>query len=133
MILGLDTSTSSAWIGILKGGKPLAEKRWEAGRELSKQLLPELAKLLASQKIGWGDLEGVVIFEGPGSFTGLRIGFTTANTIAYSLGIPIATASGNNWAAKAVTLLRDAKSGTYALPRYGAEAKITLPKPKIQG
>lgn len=128
MTLALDTSTNQAWIGLIKGGKTIAKKRWESGRELSRQLLPELAKLLASQKIDWNDLEGVIIFEGPGSFTGLRIGFTTANTVAYSLCIPIASAGGDSWVADAADKLRTIPPGTYALPRYGVEAHITQPR-----
>lgn len=129
MILGLNTSGKLTEISLIKE-KELSAKRWEAGYDLSEQLLPEIAKLLKGQKADWNSLKGVVIFEGPGSFTGLRIGFTTANTIAYSLNIPIAAAGGGDWIVVATKVLDTKKPGQYEFPEYGAPAKITLPKAK---
>lgn len=130
MILGLNTSALKAEILLLKDGKQLAAKRWSAGHDLSEQLLPEITKLIKSRSADWSEFKGIVIFEGPGSFTGLRIGFTTANTIAYSLGIPIAAAGGKNWPVKAAKQLKSKKPGQFEFPEYGAPARITLPKAK---
>ncbi len=118
MILSLKTSEPEAELALLDGDKELASKRWLAGRELSRTLLGEIEALLKSRGAGWSDLTGVVIFPGPGSFTGLRIGFSVANAIAYAQDIQISADGGKNWQAAPV------------LPHYGAPAKITLPKAK---
>lgn len=130
MILALNTSGKLTGIYLIEENKELVAMSWEAGYALSEQLLPEIVKLLKSFKADWKDLNGVVIFEGPGSFTGLRIGFTTANTIAYSLNIPIASAGNEDWMAKATAKLKSKQPGKFEFPEYGAPAQITLPKAK---
>lgn len=130
MILGINTAGKLTEIFLLNEQKEVAAKRWEAGYDLSEQLLPEITNLLKQQKADWPNLTGIVIFAGPGSFTGLRIGFTTANTIAYSLNIPIAAAGGQEWLATATAKLKSKKPGDFEFPEYGAPANITLPKAK---
>lgn len=129
MILSINTSADPVEIALINT-KTVGAKKWKAGYDLSEELLPELTKLLVRHEVEWKDLKGIIVFEGPGSFTGLRIGITTANTIAYSLGIPIAAAGGTNWQNKAMKLLARKKPGQYEFPEYGAPARITLPKAK---
>ncbi len=126
MILAIKTDRPEAEISLFQGSVRQKQKEWLAGRQLSKQLLPEIKKIVGD----WEKLEGIVIFAGPGSFTGLRIGHTVANTLAYSLNIPIASATGRNWIEIAVKKLLRAKPLQQVAPRYGAPAKITLPKAK---
>jgi tRNA A37 threonylcarbamoyladenosine modification protein TsaB len=56
---------------------------------LSEQLLIEVDKLLLDQNITKSDLEAIIGHVGPGSYTGVRIGITTANFLAFSLDIPV--------------------------------------------
>jgi tRNA threonylcarbamoyladenosine biosynthesis protein TsaB len=128
MILGLKTNQPLAELWLVSGGKPLEHYTWQANRELSTTLLAQIEQLLMRHRLSWEDLNGVVVFQGPGSFTGLRIGVTVANTLGYSLNIPVAGAQGENWLKEGVEGLREASVGTPVLPKYGAEPNITKPK-----
>jgi tRNA threonylcarbamoyl adenosine modification protein YeaZ len=76
--------TSIALIEELKGKrKLLIEKSWTSQNDEADKLLPAIQALLEKKKTTFKDLEKIVVVRGPGSFTGLRIGVTVANTIAY--------------------------------------------------
>ncbi len=84
----IDTSTFKANIGI--GDEKLIDAYiWDSKKNLSSTLLVEIDKLLKRNKVKLKDLSGIAAYLGPGSYTGLRIGITTANALAYSLNIPI--------------------------------------------
>jgi tRNA threonylcarbamoyladenosine biosynthesis protein TsaB len=76
----------------------------------------------------WQDLEGIVCFKGPGSFTGLRIGLSVANSSAYGLNIPIIGTKGADWQSQAIDKLLAGQSDRNVLPFYGAEPHVTKPK-----
>jgi tRNA threonylcarbamoyladenosine biosynthesis protein TsaB len=107
---------------------PAATLTWESGRQLADQLLTRLTGFLSEHGTQLADLTGIVIFSGPGSFTSLRIGHTTANALADSLNIPVVGSAGPNWLAEGIAAIKQAKPGRPALPHYGAEAHITRPK-----
>jgi tRNA threonylcarbamoyladenosine biosynthesis protein TsaB len=126
----LDDDTTARTVLIEK------EKKWEAGRELARNLLGEIEKLLTglqtksgtTSKNVFDNLTGIIVFQGPGSFTGLRIGITTANAIAYAEEIPIVGASGEDWLKKGAEKLRKNQNDKIVLPEYGASPHITAPK-----
>jgi len=88
-ILGIDTSTSNMTIALLKDGEVVQEHDTEAVRNHSVQLLPNIQSLLQDAKIKPKDLSLLAVGQGPGSYTGVRIGVTTAKTFAWSLGLPL--------------------------------------------
>lgn len=129
MILALKTASMETELALLNSdGSKIGQTEWQSGRELSEQLLSKIEALLTSHNLGFNDLTGIVAFEGPGSFTSLRIGLTVANTIAYAQAIPIVGAAGQNWLKDGLNKLKSAKPGHYIMPHYGAEANITKPK-----
>ena len=73
-------------------------------------------------------LTGVIVYKGPGSFTGLRIGIATMNTLSYSLNIPIVGTTTEEWVAIGKKALLDTRAGNYVLPLYGSAPTITKPK-----
>ncbi|HSH31790.1 MAG TPA: tRNA (adenosine(37)-N6)-threonylcarbamoyltransferase complex dimerization subunit type 1 TsaB, partial [Candidatus Saccharimonadales bacterium] len=93
---------------------------WTAGRQLSATLMTKIEELLGRNQVLWQDLTGLIVFAGPGSFTGLRIGITVANTIAYSLHIPVVAVGGDDWIGTGARRLAAARPGQIALPEYGA-------------
>jgi tRNA threonylcarbamoyladenosine biosynthesis protein TsaB len=98
------------------------------GRELSKNLLRFLQQSLESEGRGWSDLDGIVVFRGPGSYTSLRIGITVANTLADGLRIPIVGSSGENWRAEGDGLLKEQTAPQVITPIYYQDAVITQPR-----
>jgi tRNA threonylcarbamoyladenosine biosynthesis protein TsaB len=129
MILTLRTDNPDTEVGLFdKNGDQLDYYKWHADRSLAKVLLATIRDRLATQKADWKDIEAVVVYQGPGSFTGLRIGLTVANTISYGQNIPIVAEKGDDWIKHGVERLQKGENDKLALPHYGAEANITMPK-----
>jgi tRNA threonylcarbamoyladenosine biosynthesis protein TsaB len=125
-ILALRSDTSDAELHLLReDGSSAAKCRWQAGRELANQLPGAIEKFLAQHTVTWSDLTGVLVFRGPGSFTGLRIGVTVANTLAYAQNVPVIASNGDGWLDNGIRMLGETKPGKFALPEYGAEPHIT--------
>jgi len=127
MILLLDTSTPTCRLSLVDGDWR-QEKDWEAGRTLAKGLLGFFEQELTGIGKSWQDLSGLGVFQGPGSFTGLRIGMTVLNTMADSLAIPIVATTGEDWQKEAVSKLRAGENDRLVLPFYGGEANVTMPR-----
>lgn len=124
MILFLDTSTEKCKIWL---DENFFEK--ELGRNMARDILAFLEECLNSVSKKYEDLTGIGFFAGPGSFTGLRIGASVANTLADGLEIPIvAVKSDENWREIAFEGLKNGKNDKIALPFYGRDANITKPR-----
>ena len=128
LVLTLRTEKPQAEIGLYLDNKKLDYLSWQAHRELSNTIHINIAKLLKQNKFDLKDIEGLVIYKGPGSFTGLRIGFSVANALAYSLEIPIVSTNEEDWIQQGVELLNSKQGAKQAQPFYGSEAHITEPK-----
>lgn len=128
MTLTLKTDNPVAEIGLYNQLKQIGYYTWQADRKLAKELLQKMHDQLKAHHADWADIAGIVVFEGPGSFTGLRIGLTTANTLAYGLDVPIVASQGENWIDDGLKQLQAGQNDRLVLPLYGAEANITLPK-----
>lgn len=128
IILSIRTDNPEAEIGLYADHEQLAYETWHAHRELSDTIHVKIEALLTAQHKTWSDVSGVVCFQGPGSFTGLRIGLTVANALAYGLQIPIIAEQGESWRTTGITRLLRGESDPLALPKYGAAANITAPK-----
>lgn len=90
MLLSLDTSTETISIAIYKPDwGVLFEQSWLSGREQTTQLLPAVQRAMAAVNIAVRDLTGLVVATGPGSYSGVRIGISTAKTLAFSLSLPL--------------------------------------------
>ncbi|MGB4759342.1 MAG: tRNA (adenosine(37)-N6)-threonylcarbamoyltransferase complex dimerization subunit type 1 TsaB [Candidatus Saccharimonadales bacterium] len=128
LILTLRTDKPEAEVGLYDGENQLAYEAWQAHRALAETLLVKIEELLKSQQKSWEDLEGIVAYQGPGSFTGLRIGLTVANTIVQAQGVPIVAGKGESWIANGIKSLIDGQDDNLALPEYGALPHITPQK-----
>lgn len=87
-VLGIDTSTMTGGVALLKGDQLVGESILNIRTTHSERLLPALERLLADGGLKVQDLDLLSVVTGPGSFTGLRIGVTTAKGLSYALGIP---------------------------------------------
>lgn len=127
MILLIDTSTPVCKLRLADGNWSYSSE-WEAGRGLAKGLLGHLDQTLESQSKTWQDVTGLVVFKGPGSFTGLRISATVFNTLAYANAIPIVGTSGEGWQEAGLERLARRENDEIVIPEYGGDANITQPR-----
>jgi tRNA threonylcarbamoyladenosine biosynthesis protein TsaB len=89
--LYIDTTKEISIVKLFVGSVLKSEASWIAGRNLGSELLPKIDELLNKEKIKLTELNIILVNPGPGSFTGCRIGVVTANTLAWSLDIPVIT------------------------------------------
>ena len=91
MILYIDTSSSYLYTGIVENGKIIVEIKKEYDHELSRTALPEIVSMFENNAIEPKEINKIIVVNGPGSFTGIRIGITIAKVYAWSLKVPITT------------------------------------------
>lgn len=88
-VLAIDTSTFVMAIGLVDGDKVLGEIVTNFKKNHSIRLMPAIDGLMKDAGVQPSELERIVVAHGPGSYTGVRIGVTTAKTLAWSLRIPL--------------------------------------------
>jgi tRNA threonylcarbamoyladenosine biosynthesis protein TsaB len=101
---------------------------WLADRNLARDMLAFLRDRLAEHEANFGDISGIGVFRGPGSFTGQRIGMTVLNTIASDRQVPIVGATGDDWRTACEARLRRGENDKIVLPEYGRPARVTRPR-----
>ena len=80
-------------IGLLLNGKVLEKLENLSNQNHSVLVMPMIDNILKNNNIKVNDLNEIIVVNGPGSFTGVRIGVTIAKTLALTLNIPIKTIS----------------------------------------
>lgn len=124
LILTIRTDKPEAELGLYQDSAQLAYHTWLAHRELAETIQIQISELLKGKGKALNDLGAIIVYEGPGSFTGLRIGISIANSLAYSLGIPI-VAEGKNWIESGINRLLAGDKDDLAIPEYGSLPNIT--------
>lgn len=87
-ILGIDTATDSCSVGLVSDGKLRAEKA-VVGHSIASERLIKLIDEIWTPEIGMSDIDAIAVDIGPGSYTGLRIGLSTAKGLALPRGLPV--------------------------------------------
>ena len=90
-ILYIDTSSSYLYTSIVENDKLISEIKEEFGQSLSEVALPRIVSMFEDNNLSPKDIDKIIVVNGPGSFTGIRIGITIAKIYAWSLNIPITT------------------------------------------
>jgi tRNA threonylcarbamoyladenosine biosynthesis protein TsaB len=118
LLLGVDTATPDAVVGVSAGSEPLREAQVPPGPDgrpnHAQVLLPEIERCV-EQAGGWERIDRIAIGIGPGSFTGLRIGISTARALAQARGVPLAPVGSLAALARGIQESVGA-AGTLALP-----------------
>ena len=151
IILALRTDKPKAELYLYEDKKELGQLKWQAHRELSSTIHKQIDKILnprtkisklrnpitdysardlvrGKQVFSLGDIGGIVCFKGPGSFTGLRIGLSVANALAYVTNIPIVARKGDDWLEQGIKDLQAGKNDKIVVPYYDRLAATTPPK-----
>lgn len=89
--LFIDTHDKDIIITLFKNGKVLSSNIKTSERHHSDFTMPMIDNILKENKLTVHDLNEILVVNGPGSFTGVRLGVTIAKTLAYTLNIPIKT------------------------------------------
>jgi len=89
-LLALETSTLAGGVALLDGERVIGEYLLDVRVTHSERLMPAIDRLLTDAGWNIGTLDGLAVAVGPGSFTGLRIGLSTAKGLAWARGIRVA-------------------------------------------
>lgn len=127
-VLIIRTDAPEAQLYLYQGDLAIASRTWHAHRKLSDTIHEQIFSLLKQADKTLQDIDGIIVYQGPGSFTGLRIGVAAANALAFGLRVPIIGVSGDAWKADGIQQLEDATKTQYVQPIYGADAHTTTPK-----
>lgn len=122
-ILLIKTDQEKAQLALFNDHKLNKKLSWQADRRLASTLNLKINEIALGQS-----LDGLVVFTGPGSFTGLRIGLSVANAMAYALEIPIIGVNGRNWQKNGIKRLLNDENDLLVVPKYLKEPFTTTAK-----
>jgi tRNA threonylcarbamoyladenosine biosynthesis protein TsaB len=88
-VLAFDTATDMVTVAVGYDGAPLMALQVASGRAHAERLAPAIHTVLAGSGVGVNRLSAIAVGIGPGRFTGLRVGVTTAKVMAQALRIPL--------------------------------------------
>lgn len=89
LALAIDSSQDICTLALGTETQLIAEYHFRHKMNLLRRLLPNIEEMLTDAGLAASELDAVVVSLGPGSFTGLRIGVTTAKSLAYVTGKPV--------------------------------------------
>lgn len=134
-ILAIDTSSGSTGVALAVDGRVLASSVAFRPYRHSENLFERIEEVLKEAALDKGALTGVAVTNGPGSFTGLRVGLATAKGLAYGLNVPLAGVSSLKAQAepeikpgKIVAPLFDAKKNQIYAAAFDHEGKAVIPE-----
>ncbi|MBM4275457.1 MAG: tRNA (adenosine(37)-N6)-threonylcarbamoyltransferase complex dimerization subunit type 1 TsaB [Deltaproteobacteria bacterium] len=93
LLLALDTATDKGSLALAADGRLLGEYSLETAGTYLRHLLPGLEALLKAAGREPQDIGAIAVSQGPGNFTGLRIGLATAKGLALARGCPLVAVS----------------------------------------
>lgn len=128
IILAVRTDNPTAEVYVYDDVQRITARHWHGHRQLAETLHATIKDVLAQAGFDVASVQGIVAYKGPGSFTGLRIGLTVANAVAYSNTCPVVAAQGDDWIAAGIARLQNGQDDGAALPHYDSPVFTTMPK-----
>lgn len=89
MLLAIETATAQVGVALVDAGGPLATFTVARDRRHAETLVPAIEHLTRSVGAQLGDITAIGVDIGPGLFTGLRVGLSTASTLGFALDVPV--------------------------------------------
>ena len=128
MILAIRTDKPEAELYLFNSqGIKIDEIIWMAHRQLSETIHKQIDVLLERNNGSLASLESILFYEGPGSYTGLRIGASVVNALAQSLDLTVSQSGSQEWLQESLAKLSKGAART-VVPVYGAPALTTEPR-----
>ena len=118
-ILLLETSTSTLSVALSADGKVIAERVCTEPRQQASLAAPLVKEVLDDAGLSVADCDAVCVSKGPGSYTGLRVGVSTAKGLCFGAGIPLLSVGTLEILANSV-ILSEAKNLKYIIPMIDA-------------
>lgn len=120
LILHIETATPVCSIALSRNGLLLDESIAETEMSHASALMPLIDGLIVRHKLSPADLSAVAVSSGPGSYTGLRIGVSTAKGICYSINIPLIAVGSLHAAAFGMKEISNASNTDLLIPLIDA-------------
>lgn len=89
ILLAFDVAGAACSVALWRNGQVVAHRFEARTRGHADRLLPMIGEVLAETGLGYADLDGLAVTQGPGGFTGVRIGLATARALALASGKPL--------------------------------------------
>lgn len=132
--LGIETSNSPLSIAIVKDGQVVEEIVQNEKLTHSVTVMPKIEELFQKASLKPADIDAIAVSEGPGSYTGLRIGVTIAKTLAWTLKKPLVgvsslqvlAANGQDFNGIICSLFDARRQNVYAAAYHGTSLDIIV-------
>jgi tRNA threonylcarbamoyladenosine biosynthesis protein TsaB len=115
LILNIETSTTVCSVSLSEGEKLVSFKELNSGYTHSENLTLFIQDILKENNLIINDIEAVAISKGPGSYTGLRIGVSSAKGLCYALNIPLIAVDTLQYFAHSISSLNEYKNSSNVL------------------
>lgn len=92
-IICIDTSGQQGWVAISDNGNILAIRHSNVQEAHASFIQPAIADLMQQEQLSWDRIDAVAVSNGPGSYTGLRVGMAAAKGLCFALQLPLITVS----------------------------------------
>lgn len=119
-ILCLETATEICSVGLSVNGRTEKLLELNEGYSHASKITLLIEEVLASQQLHYKQLDAVAVSMGPGSYTGLRVGVSTAKGLCYALNIPLIAVNTLHAMAAHFTATHSIEEGSYLIPMIDA-------------
>jgi tRNA threonylcarbamoyladenosine biosynthesis protein TsaB len=120
LILNLETATTACSVSLAKDGKLIALKELDGDYTHAENLTIFIEEVLKQAKVQLNELDAVAVSKGPGSYTGLRIGVSSAKGLCYSLNKPLLAVNTLESMANTAAQLAEIPAGALLCPMIDA-------------
>jgi tRNA threonylcarbamoyladenosine biosynthesis protein TsaB len=140
LTLGIETATNLVGVAVGEAGAPIAAVEIDRGRRHGELLAPAIQTILRLANVHIRDIDRIAVDNGPGLFTGLRVGIATAKALASALDVPAVPCSSldilahpHRAAGGAVVAVVDARRGEVFWGVYvaGGDGMVATTEPRV--